>query len=211
MSKIQHRGHCPHCARQQAVRNGGMAKHGYDVTHGYFNGVCSGADMPPMERDPGQAETAAQQARLRARADEIDAEVFVAPGQVNVRTQRRPSWADWADLKEWQRVRFEERWESDRVYRARQHRDMADWLEKIAAEVSGQPLIEVKVDDAAKKLQVGDRFKLHGGVYVAKAFRYATARGVGPGINGNYVEHVVYDRDGTERSYPKRYARKIHD
>jgi hypothetical protein len=43
-------GNCPICGNRQAV-NGGMSKHGYTVTHGWFSGVCYGEGKPAMQQD----------------------------------------------------------------------------------------------------------------------------------------------------------------
>lgn len=47
--KNQIRGNCQCCGRQQAVKNGRMAKHGYTVERGWFAGVCSGERYAPMQ------------------------------------------------------------------------------------------------------------------------------------------------------------------
>jgi hypothetical protein len=48
-----HKGHCQVCGHMHAVDNShnGLAKHGYDVSWGFFNGVCSGADNLPIQLD----------------------------------------------------------------------------------------------------------------------------------------------------------------
>ncbi len=48
-----HRGHCQACGRVQAVdtANNLIAKHGYTVDFGYFDGVCTGSDRQPLEVD----------------------------------------------------------------------------------------------------------------------------------------------------------------
>lgn len=59
MSKIQLRGHCPHCGNEQAVLKGGkggMSQHGYTVDFGYFHGVCRGNGKRPMEFDRAETE-----------------------------------------------------------------------------------------------------------------------------------------------------------
>lgn len=48
--KTQLRGHCQACGRVQAVP-GRLAKHGYKVKHGWFQGTCPGSDEQPMETD----------------------------------------------------------------------------------------------------------------------------------------------------------------
>jgi len=51
VKKATHNGTCQACGRAQAAMYGGneMSNHGYTVTWGYFNGVCSGAGKPPLE------------------------------------------------------------------------------------------------------------------------------------------------------------------
>ena len=53
-----HRGHCQTCGRVQAVdtANNLLAKHGYTVDFGYFDGVCRGSDRQPLEVDKSYAE-----------------------------------------------------------------------------------------------------------------------------------------------------------
>lgn len=47
-----HRGHCQICGRLQAAHNvsNTLAKHGYTVDFGFFNGVCPGAEHLPFEK-----------------------------------------------------------------------------------------------------------------------------------------------------------------
>ena len=56
--KHTHKGHCQCCGRVQAVRNnnGLLAKHGYTVDYGFFDGVCDGSDNLPLEVDKDLAE-----------------------------------------------------------------------------------------------------------------------------------------------------------
>ena len=53
-----HKGHCQVCGAMHAVDNShnGLAKHGYDVSWGFFNGVCSGADNLPIQLDRALAD-----------------------------------------------------------------------------------------------------------------------------------------------------------
>jgi len=46
-----HRGHCQSCGRAQAVdvNHNKIAKHGYTVDFGFFNGVCTASDELPLE------------------------------------------------------------------------------------------------------------------------------------------------------------------
>jgi len=44
-------GTCQCCGRVQAYTARGIAKHGYTVDWGFFNGVCGGSDQKPLELD----------------------------------------------------------------------------------------------------------------------------------------------------------------
>lgn len=46
-----HKGNCQACGRLQAVDNvtGHVAKHGYNVEHGYFQGTCPGSGEQPLQ------------------------------------------------------------------------------------------------------------------------------------------------------------------
>lgn len=74
--KNQIRGNCQCCGRQQAVKNGVMAKHGYTVERGWFTGVCSGERYAPMQVSRTQtdkliAEITAEIPELLAKADQV--------------------------------------------------------------------------------------------------------------------------------------------
>lgn len=51
MSKATHRGMCQVCSRIQKLPNGVLAKHGYQVLGGFFEGVCFGSNHLPLEQD----------------------------------------------------------------------------------------------------------------------------------------------------------------
>lgn len=73
---FQWRGHCQCCGKSHAVLHdgaGNVAKHGYRVKHGFFNGVCSGQHHAPIEKDRAHAD--AVMAELRARAARLDKRV----------------------------------------------------------------------------------------------------------------------------------------
>lgn len=49
--KATHYGTCQICGRKQKAPHSLMAKHGYTVDGGYFNGTCFGSDEKPFELD----------------------------------------------------------------------------------------------------------------------------------------------------------------
>ena len=48
-----HKGTCQLCGRIHAVNNktGEIAKHGYTVDYGFFNGTCGGSGFLPLQKD----------------------------------------------------------------------------------------------------------------------------------------------------------------
>lgn len=62
-AKIQLRGICQCCGREQAVLRGYMAKHGYTVKDGWFSGICTGQHFAPMQISREQADNIAAQVR----------------------------------------------------------------------------------------------------------------------------------------------------
>ena len=49
--KATHCGHCQVCNRVQKLPDGLLAKHGYNVLQGYFEGTCFGSANLPLEQD----------------------------------------------------------------------------------------------------------------------------------------------------------------
>jgi hypothetical protein len=112
--KIQLRGHCQMCGREQAVRNGRVAKHGYTVANrgrfGWLRGTCSGHLFGPIETDRSMldkcaAELREQAAKLRERAGlyESGAEPLpegeYSPFPVARKLRDEASDAEWAAKK----------------------------------------------------------------------------------------------------------------
>lgn len=52
---IQHRGNCQVCGRLHAVVKGKVAKHGYTVKDGWFEGACNGQFYAPMQHSTEKA------------------------------------------------------------------------------------------------------------------------------------------------------------
>jgi len=75
MSKHTHRAHCQVCGAQQAVDNktGMLAKHGYTVEHGFFEGECPGSHNLPIEVDHTMTDNII--ADLTRQADRIEKQI----------------------------------------------------------------------------------------------------------------------------------------
>lgn len=215
-ARIQYRGHCPHCGRQQAV-NDGMAKHGYTVDWGYFHGTCAGAGLPPIEQYPQGATVWA--ARLREISDrKADEALKYEQGELEPEGmrqrysefgRRKVRIIPYAELNDRQKRECRAITAGEARHVSKELRALADYLDRLVAEVGGQPLLEVKLNDPSKAIAVGDRVKVAGREVVVAAIENRRAQGVGPGINGRYVDHVIWQDGDKRRAYPKRYARKV--
>lgn len=174
-TKTQTRGHCQCCGRIQSVR-GAMSKHGYTVQNGWFSGVCSGHNFAPMETNRAEVDSIvstvrSQCAELRTNAALVE-QGKKFPKFAKVTTDRRTG--------EKVEVLFEdgESWEKNDAVRtlfwsltqrAKAGEDFASMLEGIANRVHGQPLMVVKVEAAATRIQAGERrVSARGEIMVAK-------------------------------------------
>lgn len=54
--KATHRGTCQVCSRVQKLPDGKLAKHGYQVLGGFFEGTCFGSGHLPLEEDKALVE-----------------------------------------------------------------------------------------------------------------------------------------------------------
>lgn len=167
--KNQFRGHCQMCGREQAVR-GVMAHHGYTVDNGYFNGVCSGHDYAPIERERSEADALIASVRLACDADEMFADKLeqneIDPsGFVYERRERdfRGYWRDipyfipycYGDAYEQKRARDAAVW--NLRGKARHGRMFADMLETVCNVYHGKALVEIVKPVAAARIQPGER------------------------------------------------------
>lgn len=216
MSKIQLRGICQCCGREQAVVNGNMSKHGYTVEQGWFQGVCSGEHYAPMnvsreQTDKIVAAVRAEVVEILARVEDLKAGKIV-PTEVKTDrmdpTTRKAVVIAWADASEYQRKQAVQRAIWNNEGRARQGEQFADYLEKKADQVFGTDLKEVKMD-GKPQIEVGSKVKVNGTIRVVTKIGYAVARGVGPSLNGKSIEHVWFEYNGNEYKAPKRFARLV--
>lgn len=80
MSKATHSGTCQVCGRLQKLPGGVLAKHGYDVKFGFFNGVCWGQGHKPFEQAVDCIEKAIQWAESeKASIEKAVAELNARP------------------------------------------------------------------------------------------------------------------------------------
>lgn len=210
-SKIQLRGHCQCCGNDQAVVRGCSSKHGYTVDNGWFNGVCSGQNYEPIQVSRVQADRVVESVRLEVAQLEKDL-AAVEAGTVT------PKTALTGYGKNCNAIPFEIatlKQKEDAVFflkhclthRIRDGKDFANHIEQVANKYHGQPLTEIKLDDVG--IAVGSSVKVQGSVVTVTKIEYRVARGVGPSINGQSLLHVVFERNGKEFAYPKRFAKLV--
>jgi hypothetical protein len=156
----QIRGNCQCCGRDQAVKNGTMAKHGYTVEHGWFNGVCSGERFAPIQVSRTQtdkiiAEILAEIPQLLAKAEQVVMgklfPQFVVVGRYDNR--KTIPYAD-ADVRDQRHACEQMVWELRN--RASAGKAFTETLTSIANEYHGKPLTEVAKKEAPTPIGINE-------------------------------------------------------
>lgn len=210
-SKIQLRGNCQCCGNDQAVVRGYASKHGYTVDNGWFNGVCSGQNYEPIQVSRVQADRVVESVRLSVK--ELEEKVAkVDAGKVTPKTIVTGYGKNRTEIPFAQGT-LEQKEQAvyclthDLKYKIKTGNDFAKHLEAVANKYHGKPLSEIKLDEVG--ITVGSIVKVYGSVVTVTKIEYRVARGVGPSINGQDILHVVFELNGKERAYPKRFARLV--
>ena len=211
-ANIQIRGNCQCCGNDQAVVRGYSSKHGYTVDNGWFNGVCSGQNYEPIQVSRVQADRVVESVRLSVAKLEKEL-AAVEAGTVTPKSavfgygkNRNAIPFEIATLKQKEDAVFSLK--HGLTHRIRDGKDFANHLEQVANKYHGQPLREINLD-VPVGIVVGSSVKVHGSVVTVTKIEYRVARGVGPSINGQSLLHVVFDRNGKEFAYPKRFAKLV--
>ena len=162
-TKTQLRGNCQCCGRDQAVlaTTGTLAKHGYTVKGGWFQGVCSGHNYRPMQEDRAIADriiisVRADVAKLLDQAAALRSGT-AHPEKCRVSHRKGAEPVAFAEAPAWaQRDAIQ-----SAIYatenRARAGEHFANDLEALAEAVHGQPLREVKVATGPAPIEAGER------------------------------------------------------
>lgn len=100
MAKATHNGNCQCCGRSQAVnaKTQKIAKHGYTVDWGFFNGQCAGSDKLPLQLDRTITDCTITQ--LREYAAEMEALTPATTMKVRVEC-REESKQVWGKVDRW--------------------------------------------------------------------------------------------------------------
>ena len=158
--KNQIRGNCQCCGKQQAVKNGTMAKHGYTVEHGWFNGVCSGERFAPIQISRTQtdkiiAEILAEIPQLLVKAEQVVMGKLLPAVVITGRYNNKVTipYAD-ATPYDQRHARDQMLWELRN--RASAGKAFTETLGNIANEYHGKPLTEVAKKEAPTPIGINE-------------------------------------------------------
>jgi hypothetical protein len=168
MVRIQLRGNCQRCGSLQAVTSGGVAKHGYTVKNGWFEGVCHGNGFPPIQvaRDEADRVVAAvrdEVVMLRRKIELIDAgkitpEFVKGHYSALLRDYEQIPFAKASAFQQQEAVKSLS-WQTES--RARSGESWARDFESLINSVHGTPLVEVKIE-APDPILAGEKRTLDG-------------------------------------------------
>jgi uncharacterized protein (UPF0248 family) len=181
-SNIQLRGHCQFCGRLQAVRNGKMSKHGYEVKDGWFAGICAGEHFEPIEVSREQADSIVAQVMAQVvdlRQDAYDYRVNIKhPAQAKsgkgIRVEKKSGFSMYTVLEDeyipyeqaneyhQEEARKSAAWWAEN--RASQGESFAQGLKQIADLYHGEPLVEIEKSKTANPILIGEQRKSARGV-----------------------------------------------
>ncbi len=163
MSKVQIRGNCQCCGRQQAVVRGDIAQHGYTVDNGYFNGVCAGHRYSPLQLKRDKADLVVAECRK----DAVDALAHAEELQLGQRVPtlvrnpscmpNAPKMVQYADLNQWQQADALKSLVWGLRNRAKMASEFADQLEGLANRLHGTALLEVAPPAKPTPINSGDQ------------------------------------------------------
>lgn len=174
MNRIQFRGYCQCCGRDQAVVKGVMAKHGYTVEHGWFEGVCYGHQYAPMQVERTQTDHVV--AMVRADVQRIKQEIVeYTDGTITPATVQKASWIPgtektkpWEEAAPYERMREIESIVWQLKMRAESGEQFANYLEHLANTSNGRPLDQVEIKGPLPAVLAGEVRRSHAGLLTAK-------------------------------------------
>lgn len=165
--RTQLRGNCQCCGREQAIKNGAMAHHGYTVKNGWFEGACNGHLFEPMQVSTHQTY------RIIAKVQEqiVDLKQEIArlqsgkahPAEVKSSCVRNAPMVPWAEAQDWQKRDALASLIYSKKNRIRAGEDFIAGMDKLAKKVHGQPLREVTIGDAPDAIPIGEKRRSPGG------------------------------------------------
>lgn len=191
MKSATHRGNCQVCGHQQHVVGTVLAKHGYTVKNGYFNGTCRGSGRQPIQTERTITDaTIVGLGKFAAECDKSAANLRTGtthPSRIRTGETLNPAttryeavYIDWAVGSDSQKLQSVERAILEAERDASHARVHARSLKKMADELHGTPLVaiddfrkaadEAKARKAAKPTVDVKAAKVHG-TFGSKAAR----------------------------------------
>lgn len=167
--KTQIRGNCQCCGRDQAVLpSGRMAKHGYQVKNGWFEGTCTGHLFSPMQKYRTQTDSLVVSVRSQVK-DLLQLAADLQAGKVIPKTCRvdhRPNseQVPFKDAPEWAQKAAINAARFLAESRARLGESFANDMEALVNRVHGQELKVVPIEAGPPPVQVGEHRMLRGKV-----------------------------------------------
>ncbi len=164
--QIQTRGNCQCCGRLQAQVRGDIAKHGYTVEDGWFQGVCQGHRYPSMQVERTVTDGIVASVRADVAALEIQLglvkEGKLFPATVtNGRKFEGNKMVDvivpYKEAEVWNQVAGVKAMIWKLESRIRSGTQFADGLEGVANRVHGTPLVQVAKPEPAARIQAGEQ------------------------------------------------------
>jgi hypothetical protein len=160
-AKTQLRGNCQMCGRERAIVNGRMAKHGYTVENGWFQGVCQGDNHEPMQvsrtaTDEMIVSIRADAAKLDQRAADLKSGIIV-PGPARASCIPNAAMVEYNELPDHRKpdVLSAAIWAAE--MRARHGRAFAKQMGELADKLHGTALRIVEPAAKAAPIVVGER------------------------------------------------------
>lgn len=213
----QERGICQICGREQAVRNkGNITHHGYTIEYGWFHGTCPGQQHKPLQVDKSETERQIKditnelpviEKLIRDLESGKKHPLKVVKSKRGYGRNQTIEWMTWEEAGEFARRDAL----STAVYAEKQRlkagKDTITFLKGLIQTYYGKELKVVEKTEK-KKMEVGSVVNIagHKGVTITKIEK-KRAMGVGPFLNGQYLDHAFWMDNGKERSYPLKLAR----
>jgi hypothetical protein len=165
----QIRGNCQCCGRQQAVKNGSMAKHGYTVDHGWFNGVCFGERYAPMQvsrthTDKIIADITAEIPELLKKAEQVVMGKLL-PKTVEIGNFKNRTTVPYAEASDYDQRQARQQLEWAFKMKAKAGESFIQTLSAVANEFHGKPLVEV-TKQAPVQIEIGETRNANDASYV---------------------------------------------
>ncbi|BAU40183.1 hypothetical protein [Ralstonia phage RSP15] len=164
---VQIRGNCQVCGRQHAVVKGVMAKHGYKVQHGYFNGVCSGQHYRPLQHDRSVTDFNVREWKAKAEALRASAQDFrdgkVFPEVAKSAAHYKAPMVPFNQAQPYFQKQAVEHMIFSLLGEARFLEGHAKMMGEFADQIFGTDLIKVAKKDAPEAIQEGEKRVLGNG------------------------------------------------